>query len=145
VSDRSRRARAHAALIRELGATPIDYEREDFTRVLPGGFVVVFDGIAKDGYGRSVAALKRGGLVCAYGYTASVQPQHRPLTIVMWLARQYLQSLWTRLSRGKHVRLYSINVMRATSGLVPRGPGGALRPARNGRHPTAHRGADLLR
>ena len=37
---------AHAALIRELGATPIDYQREDFTRVLPGGFDVVFDGIA---------------------------------------------------------------------------------------------------
>jgi NADPH:quinone reductase-like Zn-dependent oxidoreductase len=27
----------HAALIRELGATPIDYQREDFTRVLPAG------------------------------------------------------------------------------------------------------------
>src|SRR5204863_2019289 len=36
---------AHAALIRELGATPIDYQREDFTRVLSGGFDVVFDGI----------------------------------------------------------------------------------------------------
>ena len=32
---------AHAALIRELGATPIDYQREDFTRVLPGGFDIV--------------------------------------------------------------------------------------------------------
>jgi hypothetical protein len=39
----------HAALIRELGATPIDYRREDFTRVLPGRFDVVFDGIAEDG------------------------------------------------------------------------------------------------
>ena len=27
----------HAALIRELGATPIDYQREDFTHVLPAG------------------------------------------------------------------------------------------------------------
>jgi hypothetical protein len=53
--------------IRELGATPIDYQREDFTRVLPGGFDVVFDGIAQDGYRRSFAALKRGGLLCAYG------------------------------------------------------------------------------
>src|SRR4051794_14053667 len=35
---------AHGAVIRELGATPIDYRREDFTRVLPGGFDVVFDG-----------------------------------------------------------------------------------------------------
>src|SRR5262245_36057636 len=32
----------HASLIRELGATPIDYQREDFTCVLPGGFDFVF-------------------------------------------------------------------------------------------------------
>ena len=48
----------HAALIRELGATPIDYQREDFTRALPGGFDVVFDGIGEDGYRRSFTALK---------------------------------------------------------------------------------------
>ncbi len=104
---------AHAALIRELGATPIDYQREDFTRVLPVGFDAVFDGIGEDGYGRSFAALKRGGLLCAYGYTAGVQPQRRPLTILMWLARQYLQYLWKWLPGGKRVRVYSINVMRA--------------------------------
>src|ERR1051326_6054482 len=56
----------HAALVRELGATPIDYQREDFTRVLPGGFDVVFDGIGEDGYRHSFAALKPGGLVCVY-------------------------------------------------------------------------------
>ena len=44
------------ALVRELGATPIDYQREDFTRVLPVGFDVVFDGIGEDGYRRSSAA-----------------------------------------------------------------------------------------
>ena len=42
----------HAALIRELGATPIDYQREDFTLVLPGGFDVVCDGIGAEGYRR---------------------------------------------------------------------------------------------
>ncbi|WP_198408199.1 hypothetical protein [Pseudogulbenkiania sp. NH8B] len=52
----------HATLIRELGATPIEYRREDFTRVLPGGFDIVFDGIGEDGYARSFASLKRGGL-----------------------------------------------------------------------------------
>src|SRR6516165_1968894 len=41
---------AHAALIRELGATPIDYQREDFTRVLPSRFDAVFDGIGEDGF-----------------------------------------------------------------------------------------------
>src|SRR5215470_15975990 len=81
---------AHAALVRELGAAPIDYQGEDFTRVLPDGFDIVFDGIGEDGYRRSFAALKRGGLLCAYGYTAGVQAQRRMLTILMWIARLYL-------------------------------------------------------
>jgi NADPH2:quinone reductase len=100
----------HAALIRELGATPIDYQREDFTRVLPGGFDVVFDGIGEDGYRRSFAALKRGGLLCAYGYTAGVQAQRRMVTMLMWMGRLYL---WNWLPSGKRARLYSINLMRA--------------------------------
>jgi NADPH:quinone reductase-like Zn-dependent oxidoreductase len=100
----------HAALLRELGATPIDYQREDFTRVLPGGFDVVFDGIGEEGYRRSFAALKPGGLLCAYGYSAGVQAQRRMLTIVMWIARLYL---WRWLPGGKRARFYSINVMRA--------------------------------
>jgi len=100
----------HAALIRELGATPIDYQREDFTRVLPGGFDVVFDGIAEDGYRRSFATLKRGGLLCAFGYSAGVQTQRRMLTILMWIARLYL---WSWLPGGKRACFYSINVMRA--------------------------------
>src|SRR5262250_389150 len=105
---------AHAALVRELGATPIDYQREDFTRVLPGGFDIVFDGIGEDGYRRSFAALKPGGLVCAYGYTAGVQPQRRLLALLTWIARVYL---WRRLLSwfpgGKRIRVYSINAMRA--------------------------------
>ena len=48
----------HAAMIRELGGGPIDYQREDLTGALPGGFDVVFDGIGEDGYCRSSAALK---------------------------------------------------------------------------------------
>jgi NADPH2:quinone reductase len=100
----------HAALIRELGATPIDYQREDFTRVLPGGFDVVFDGIGEEGYRRSFAALRRGGLLCAYGYSAGVQARRSMPTMLMWIARLYL---WTWLPGGKRARFYSINVMRA--------------------------------
>jgi NADPH:quinone reductase-like Zn-dependent oxidoreductase len=104
----------HAALVRELGATPIDYQHEDFTRVLPGGFDVVFDGIGEDGYRRSFVALKRGGIICAYGYTASVQAQRRLLSILMLIARVYL---WRRmlgwLPGGKRLYVYSINLMRA--------------------------------
>jgi NADPH:quinone reductase-like Zn-dependent oxidoreductase len=101
---------AHAALIRELGATPIDYQREDFTRVLADGFDVVFDGIAQDGYRRSFAALKSGGLLCAYGYSAGVQAQRRMATMLMWIARLYL---WRWSPGGKRARFYSINLMRA--------------------------------
>ena len=101
---------AHAALIAGLGATPIDYQREDFKLVLPGGFDVVFDGIGEDGYRRSFAALKRGGLLCAYGYTAGVRERRRMLTTLMWIARLYL---WQWLPGGKRGRGYSINVMRA--------------------------------
>jgi NADPH:quinone reductase len=105
---------AQATLVRELGATPIDYQREDFTRVLPDGFDVVFDGVGEDGYRRSFAALKRGGLLCAYGYTAGVQAQRRLLTILMWIAGVYLRrQMLSWLPGGKRVRVYSINAMRA--------------------------------
>jgi NADPH:quinone reductase-like Zn-dependent oxidoreductase len=104
---------AHAPLIRALGATPIDYQREDFTRAVRGGFDVVFDGIGQDGYSRSLAALAPGGLVCVYGYTAGVGPQHHLATILAWLTRQYVRYLVTWRPRGRYLRMYSINAMRA--------------------------------
>jgi NADPH:quinone reductase-like Zn-dependent oxidoreductase len=58
-----------------------------------------------------VHALKRRGLLCAYGYTASVQARRHLVTILMWIARVYL---WRRLlPGGKRFRIYSINLMRA--------------------------------
>ena len=98
------------ALVRDLGATPIDYQREDFTRVLQGGFDLIVDGIGEDGYRRSYAALKPGGLLCAIGFSASVQAQRRMLPIAMEIARLYL---WRLLPGGKRARFYSVNVMRA--------------------------------
>jgi NADPH2:quinone reductase len=100
----------HAQLIRELGATPIDYQREDFTRVVPGGFDVVFDGIGEDGFRRSFSAVSRGGLLCAYGYSAGVQARRHMATMLMWIGRLYL---WRWLPGGKRAGFYSINVMRA--------------------------------
>jgi NADPH:quinone reductase-like Zn-dependent oxidoreductase len=99
----------HAELIRELGATPIDYQREDFTKVVPGGFDVVFDGIAEDGYRRSFAALRGGGLLCAYGYSAGVQGRRGMLTMLTWIAGLYL---WRWLPGGRRALFYSINAMR---------------------------------
>jgi NADPH:quinone reductase-like Zn-dependent oxidoreductase len=100
----------HAALVRELGATPIDYQHQDFTRALPGGFDVVFDGVGEDGYRRSLAALRPGGLLVAYGYSAGVQAQRRMATMLGWIARLYLRR-W--LPGGRRAFFYSINLMRA--------------------------------
>jgi len=100
----------HANLVRELGATPIEYDREDFTRAVPGGFDVVFDGIGEDGYRRSFAALKRGGILIAIGYSAAVQAKQGMLRMLACIARLYL---WRWLPGGRRARFYSINVMRA--------------------------------
>jgi NADPH:quinone reductase len=100
----------HSALIRQLGATPIAYDSEDFTRVLPGGFDVVFDGIGEDGYRRSFAALKPGGLLVAIGYSAGAQAKQGLLAVLAVIARLYV---WGWMPRGKRTRFYSINVMRA--------------------------------
>jgi len=99
----------HAALIHGLGATAIDYRREDFARVVPGGFDVVFDGIGEDGYRRSFASLNPGGLLCAYGYSAGVQDRRRMATMLMWIARLYL---WSWLPGARRARFFSINAMR---------------------------------
>jgi NADPH2:quinone reductase len=103
-----------AALVRALGAVPIDYQREDFTRVLPGGFDIIFDGVGEDGFRRSFAALKPGGLLCAYGYSANVHGESRLPVLLMAMAGVYV---WRRLRSwlpgGKRLRMYSINAMRA--------------------------------
>ena len=104
----------HAAVVRQLGATPIDYQHEDFTRVLPGGFDVVFDGVGEDNYRRAYAALRPGGLLVAYGYSANVQPERSLLRLLMSLAGVYLwRGLLRWLPGGKRTYIYSINLMRA--------------------------------
>ena len=99
----------HAPLIRQLGGVPIDYEREDFTQVLPDGFDVVFDGIGEDGYRRSLAALGRRGLLVAIGYSAGAQANQGMVRALANIARLYF---WGWLSGGKRTRFYSINAMR---------------------------------
>jgi NADPH:quinone reductase-like Zn-dependent oxidoreductase len=104
----------HAALIRELGAASIDYQRQDFTRIVPGGFDIVFDGVGENDYRRSFAALKGGGLLCAYGYTAGVQLQLGLTTTLIWMTRVYVKGqLLSWSPGGKRLRVYSINLMRA--------------------------------
>ncbi|HEU0029179.1 MAG TPA: medium chain dehydrogenase/reductase family protein [Kofleriaceae bacterium] len=104
---------AHAPIVRALGATPIDYEHDDYTHAVAGGFDVVFDGIGEDNYHRSYAALRPRGLLCAYGYTASVKPDRGPTDVLGWFARIFVgRQLLGLLPGTKRTRVYSINLMR---------------------------------
>jgi NADPH2:quinone reductase len=66
---------AHA-VITNLGATPIDFERTNFVnevrRATGDGVDVVFDGIGGTHVWRSFRALRRGGKVVAYGLTSTL-------------------------------------------------------------------------
>jgi NADPH2:quinone reductase len=66
-----------APAVTELGAVPIDYQRQDFVaeihRRTGAGVDVVFDGIGGSHMWRSRKALRRGGRVVVYGLTGSLR------------------------------------------------------------------------
>ncbi len=65
-----------ASAVSDLGAIPIDYQRQDFVqeirRQTSDGVDVVFDGIGGTHMWRSRKALRRGGRVVIYGLTSSL-------------------------------------------------------------------------
>jgi len=67
----------NASAVRQLGAIPIDYQRQDFVeeiqRLTGDGVDVVFDGIGGSHMWRSRKALRRGGKVVVYGLTSSLR------------------------------------------------------------------------
>jgi hypothetical protein len=90
-------------------------------RVLPTGFDVVFDGIGEEGYRRSFAALRRGGLLCLRllgGRAGAASDAHHVDVDCAPIS-------WRSLPGGKRARFYSVNVMRARHHLVSGGPGAA--------------------
>src|SRR5205823_2288178 len=66
-----------ASAVSDLGAIPIDYQRQDFVkethRLTREGVDVVFDGIGGTHIWRSRMALRPGGRVVAYGLTSSLR------------------------------------------------------------------------
>lgn len=65
-----------ADVVKELGATPIDYRNSDFVqeihRLTREGVDAVFDGIGGDNLWRSREALRAGGRVVVYGFQAKL-------------------------------------------------------------------------
>jgi NADPH:quinone reductase-like Zn-dependent oxidoreductase len=66
-----------ADVVKELGATPIDYRNSDFVheihRLTGDGVDAVFDGIGGDNLWRSREALREGGRVVVYGFQAKLK------------------------------------------------------------------------
>jgi NADPH2:quinone reductase len=66
-----------AAVVRELGAIPIDYKTADFVkeihRLTGDGVDAVFDGIGGDNLWRSRDALRAGGRVVTYGFQSKMR------------------------------------------------------------------------
>ncbi|HET7151004.1 MAG TPA: medium chain dehydrogenase/reductase family protein, partial [Candidatus Acidoferrum sp.] len=66
-----------ADVVKELGATPIDYRNSDFVqeirRLTGDGVDAVFDGIGGDHLWRSREALREGGRVVVYGFQAKLR------------------------------------------------------------------------
>ena len=65
-----------ADVVKELGATPIDYRNSDFVREIlhftGDGVDAVFDGIGGDNLWRSRKVLREGGRVVVYGFQAKL-------------------------------------------------------------------------
>ena len=65
-----------AEVVKELGATPIDYHNSDFVQEIHhltgDGVDAVFDGIGGDNLWRSREALREGGRVVVYGFQAKL-------------------------------------------------------------------------
>jgi NADPH:quinone reductase-like Zn-dependent oxidoreductase len=81
-------SRANLALVRSLGADKaVDYTKEDFSRAGPV-YDIVFDAVGKSGYGRSVRALKRGGVY---------------VRVAGSLLASMLRGPWTSLTSGRRV------------------------------------------
>jgi NADPH2:quinone reductase len=63
--------------VSDLGGVPIDYQHQDFVkevqRLTNDGVDVVFDGIGGDNLWRSREALRSGGTVVVYGFTAKLR------------------------------------------------------------------------
>jgi len=59
------------SILEEYGAIPIDYRDQDFIQVIravePAGLDYVFNGMGEEYFGRSLAVLRRGGVLVHYG------------------------------------------------------------------------------
>ncbi|MGA2448366.1 MAG: zinc-binding dehydrogenase [Polyangiaceae bacterium] len=98
----------HAELVRSLAATPIDVANHPPLDLVPSGFDAVFDGIGEHGFSGSWACVKRGGILCAFGFSDAVSTGGSILALGAVLVRL---RLWNAFGHA-HARFYSVTAMR---------------------------------
>lgn len=113
----------NAAAVSEMGATPIDYQSQDYVaeihRLTGDGVDVVFDGLGGKEIWRARKALRPGGRVVAYGLTGSLRGgrlasgrsggRHRVRAMAMFAF--YTLGSWL-LPQRKRVVTYSIQWLK---------------------------------
>lgn len=104
-------SKAKHDLVSDLGATPIDYQSEDFVARLGeltgGGVDAAFDAIGGDNFKRSLDSLKKGGSLVAYGFYNNAMGKGG--SVPLEFAKV---SLWNLLPNGRSTAFYSIGGMR---------------------------------
>jgi NADPH:quinone reductase-like Zn-dependent oxidoreductase len=104
-------SKAKHDLVRQLGATPIDYQSEDVAasirRLTPDGVDAAFDGVGGGSFRQSFNALRRGGKLVAYGFSNAVLG--RGGSIPLDFMRVTLWNLWPN---GRSTAFYSIGSLR---------------------------------
>ena len=93
----------------KLGATPVDYNTEDFVDVVQklGGVDAAFDAVSGENFKRSFNALKKGGILIPYGFYDQAMGRGGNVAI------DFIKvALWDKLPNGKRTSFYSIGDLR---------------------------------
>ena len=98
-------------LVNCLGATPIDYQTEDFVQrintLARGGVDACFDPIGGDNLKRSFSVLRQQGILVSYGFYNAVMGSNGSIPL------DFLKlKLWNILPNGRSTRFYSISAFR---------------------------------
>lgn len=102
-------------LIRQFGATPIDYRNEDFVARIAAetagqGVDAVFDTIGAANWSRSYRCVKRGGILIAFGALQLTTGEESVAALLWGFAR--LLGLWRLVPDGRHTAFYNIQTRR---------------------------------
>jgi NADPH:quinone reductase-like Zn-dependent oxidoreductase len=100
-------SQAKHQILEYYGATPIDYQTEDFVSVIrqaePEGLNAVFDGMAGDYFKRGFSLLQQGGTLVGYG---------NPMSFSGMLQVLGRTALYHLLPNGKSAKYYSTGASR---------------------------------